>query len=198
MMDNVNIRPTIIPTDSIYKFSAISGLLLVLIFVASIFFFLAIEYQAKAKWNLHPAYQNSSQFVPQIDKRLLAIKEKRCSEVTIFPPGMETCDRNEREMLRGIRANHIETIEHFESDLSDKKFLTLLDFLKENMEVFLFAMAVYISAMVISFCWGFSRWRSRIQKPQDELLVLQIEMAKLEILKLKKTTKRRLRKSKAR
>jgi hypothetical protein len=60
-----------------------------------------------------------------------------------------------------------------------------LEITAEDRSFFTWALAVLSGVAVIGISYGFGKWQNEIQPKQDELMALQIEMARLQVAELK-------------
>lgn len=184
---NMNILPTP-PTDSLYKFSAISGMLII-IFSLACYVYLTFQISNMQKTTtLMGQARLADKSIKEIDCRINAIKAGKVDECRYKEIKKENL-QDELELLEIIKKNEISTIQEYD------KFKTLSQPLRDNIDWVFNGVIYYIFMFIESLScallvFGFFGWYTNIQKPTNELTLLDLKIKRLELIKIEHEVKK--------
>ena len=170
------------PTDNLYKFSAISGLWLLLGLLVFFSWLGFLQFQNAKEAKRSQAYFFAEQMEMQISARLDSINAKRPTENKLewTPPGATL--EQEQKFLQMALDNHRRTIEK-NKNIFDRKSGEDLEILKSM--GFYWLMPIYVFFAVGCPFFGFIGWYRKVQKPSEEAHILDCRVKEATILKIK-------------
>ncbi|MEH8112314.1 hypothetical protein Q7I18_15370 [Aeromonas veronii] len=170
------------PTDNLYKFSAISGLLILLFSIAGLVYLTFLLSNYEKATNLHLQSNDAEISIREINCRIDAIKHghiEKCPYREIRRESLE----DELNILLAIKRSDESIITEY------KRYSELSQPLKENFEWifntrFFWFLLITPSFAIILFILGLSRWYKKVQVPMNELTYLNLKIRTLELAKL--------------
>lgn len=170
------------PTDNLYKFSAISGLLILLFSIAGFVYLTFLLSNYEKATNLHLQSNDAEISIREINCRIDAIKHghiEKCPYREIRRESLE----DELNILLAIKRSDESIITEY------KRYSELSQPLKENFEWifntrFFWFLLITPSFAIILFILGLSRWYKKVQVPMNELTYLNLKIRTLELAKL--------------
>lgn len=173
-----------IPTDSLYKFCAITGIITILfsiylpysIFIDTNKQLITMKYEA-TKLNLEVNYTNEdikeiSENVKEMDKELTILENKsiKLTEIEIkrlkdFAKEFNIKNNSLKKLIR----EHEIKVEQLKA--TQEKLETILNFSDFILKIGNFGRVL---GFILS-CFGFIMWYKKIQKPQDELILKSLK-----------------------
>lgn len=170
------------PTDNLYKFSAISGLLILLFSIAGFVYLTFLLSNYEKATNLHLQSNDAEISIREINCRIDAIKHghiEKCPYREIRRESLE----DELNILLAIKRSDESIITEY------KRYSELSQPLKENLEWifntrFFWFLLITPSFAIILFILGLSRWYKKVQVPMNELTYLNLKIRTLELAKL--------------
>jgi hypothetical protein len=184
------------PTDSLYKFKAIGGILMIL--ASGYLAYREVHDIADLESHLY-----SDVLIVQAENESFSEREaslgaevKRLEEAAKDLPPISTATEADKTVARALRDQLREarrTLDVAVSDLAGKrKQLAILEGKRDALHVSLIEMsAILIECLLVLLTgasltvWGFVEWERKLQRPQDELLQIQLEVARLALVKAK-------------
>lgn len=170
------------PTDNLYKFSAISGLLILLLSITGFVYLTFLLSNYDKATDLHLQSNKADVSIREINCRIDAIKHghiEKCPYREIKKESLE----DELNILLAIKRSDESVIAEY------KRYSELSQPLKENFE-WIFNTGVFWlilitpSSATILFVFGLSRWYKKVQVPMNELTYLNLKIRTLELAKL--------------
>jgi Ca2+/Na+ antiporter len=163
------------PTDNLYKFMAITGTWLLSLVAVSLMFLGYMSFKIEKETNQIAHQMNYRQTIGEIDRRVLAIDEKRCNDAIISWSKEHECNDNEKKFL--LRVKEVNEAHIKEYDKQDKiDFVNVWDTAKSIGVMWVFIIFTFLG--VFLFYFGFTRWYKHIQKPENEAAILDIKIKK--------------------
>lgn len=170
------------PTDNLYKFSAISGLLILLFSITGFVYLTFLLSNYDKATNLHFKSNDAEVSIREINCRIDAIKHENIEKCPYREIRRESLE-DELNILLAIKRSDERVIAEY------KRYSELSQPLKENFEwifntgIFLLLLITPSSATIL-FVFGLSRWYKKVQIPMNELTYLNLKIRTLELAKL--------------
>lgn len=170
------------PTDNLYKFSAISGLLILLFSITGFVYLTFLLSNYDKATDLYLQSTNAEVSIREINCRIDSIEHghiEKCPYREIRRESLE----DELNILLAIKRSDESVIAEY------KRYSELSQPLKENFE-WIFNTGVFWLILItpsfatILFVFGLSRWYKKVQIPMNELTYLNLKIRTLELAKL--------------
>lgn len=170
------------PTDSLYKYMAITGIVLALVSIPGLSFLSYLNMHIEKYQSEKFLSDRSEQIIKEAEhcKTELPLETKKCSMLGINVDDSSGSSTEKFDTLITQQKNQLE---------SYKKTIAVVEGLEEHIVwlstsgfIYLFIIIPALSMLLILY--GFSRWFKKIQKPKDELALVELEIRKLERAKL--------------
>jgi hypothetical protein len=178
------------PTDSLYKYIAITGIVLALVSIPGLSFL--------AYFNMH--YERYQSGKPLSERSEQIIKQAECRKIEL-PLGTQKCLLSEINVddSSGLSIEKLDELITQQTNQLEyhKNSIAVVEGLEEHIVwlstsgiIYIFITVPLLSLILIMY--GFWRWFKKIQKPKDELTLVELEIRKLERAKLEAELKNTL------
>ncbi|EQB8914563.1 hypothetical protein ACYVL9_000349 [Vibrio fluvialis] len=169
-----------IPTDSLYKFMAVVGIILTLSVSFSLLYFNYLSYNL-SKANKHTwSYQRSKNLLDRIEcRRHEIIYEARNSDKCVINGVEPTRNQDELDGLAFIESVQRQDIAVYETfEQRARPLIEHIEFVtKYNLHLIFSVIAgLSFSLMLI----GMKRWYEKVQKPINKMTILDLEIREIE------------------
>jgi hypothetical protein len=171
------------PTDNLYKFSAISGLLCCLgsIVVLVYFTYLGVHFDKAGELQMHS--YSAQKTLDKVNCRLDALKNGDVDKCPLDTMKLKDGSEKEVSLLNNIKKVQESTVNEY------KKHSGIAKPLSENIEWVVEKKVYWIITSIpglsfILFCFGFVSWYRKVQKPSNQMTILNLEIRQLEKSKL--------------
>lgn len=178
------------PTDNIYKFAAILGLWFATLLLGIFIVFAYVTYKSSEGMKRAAVYGQNLNSEFQVSQRLEAIESGRLSEARLTWMLPNTPIDQERKMLADLRTRLSTSIAEFEALPEDPVVKRFKEFSGARLE---WTLVVVVLLAVIPTLWGFFRWYKRVQLPSEKMLAIELQIKELELARLERESKTRMR-----
>ncbi|QHS13189.1 hypothetical protein [Shewanella sp. Arc9-LZ] len=168
------------PTDNLYKFLAITGTWLVAIVTAFFMYLGYLTFELKKLNYEQSRMMFSESVVREIDRRLKSISEDKLDEnILDWTPRSEGSD--EVQFITQIKQSHLQRVKDYDSK-PKPDYGYQFDLVKETGFINIVYGIIFLA--VSCFYFGFRGWYSKIQKPMDLGLKLDLKIKEVSIEKM--------------
>ncbi len=180
------------PTDNIYKFAALSGTWILALIIGYYLFLGYLNLNLKKESVQQNTLFTSQSMIKKIDKRLLAIYEKRLEDDKLNWVPNSDGSVQEESFLKKQKEIHNKKVSKYQPLVQKAEFKNLASLLFKTGAHLVFLIFIPIGVFLV---WqGYKQWYVRIQKPIDNQYKYDLEIKKLTIEKLNREIKKLKRK----
>lgn len=176
--------PQSVPTDNLYKFSAILGLLLTVLFTTGYFYVDYVTQTMKASTRLVFPASIAEEENETIACRWKALEKGKLDECIIEGLPNDGSEAEKTKLRHRQRVNQEILDRYAKYEKITKPVSDFFEILGEKSVYFIWVITAICILSVLLLVFGFWRWISKIQNPMNKATELDLKIKELELEKL--------------